>query len=54
LQHLKVKYNDNSEALYISVDKPFFNTISLYDFAVNFEKYGGKTLFIDEIHKYKD
>jgi len=54
LQYLKEKYNDNSEALYISVDNPFFNTISLYEFAVDFEKHGGKTLFIDEIHKYKN
>ena len=53
LQYLQEKYTNNSEALYISVDNPFFKTISLYEFAVDFEKRGGKVLFIDEIHKYK-
>jgi len=55
LQYLKESYTvTSSEALYISVDNPYFKNISLYEFATDFEKYGGKTLFIDEIHKYKD
>jgi len=53
LQYLKEHYENSSEALYISVDNPFFKAISLYEFAVDFEKKGGKILFIDEIHKYK-
>ena len=52
LQKLKEINNDN--ALYISVDNPYFATINLYEFAKKFEQYGGEILFIDEIHKYKD
>ena len=40
--------------LYISVDNPYFKTVSLYEFASMFESYGGEVLFIDEVHKYKD
>jgi len=55
LQYLKERYAvTSSDALYISVDNPYFKNISLYEFATDFEKYGGKSLFIDEIHKYKD
>ena len=54
LQYLKEFYLNSPKALYISVDNPFFKNISLYEFAVEFEKYGGEILFIDEIHKYKE
>ncbi len=54
LQYLKEQYPNSPKALYISVDNPYFKTISLYEFASDFDKYGGKILFIDEIHKYKD
>ncbi len=47
LQYLKENYDDSIEALYISVDNPYFKTVSLYEFAVDFEKNGGKILFID-------
>ena len=54
LQYLKEQYSNSSKALYISVDNPYFKNISLYEFATDFEKYGGEILFIDEIHKYKE
>ncbi len=54
LQHLKENFSNSSKALYISVDNPFFKTVSLYEFALEFERLGGKVLYIDEIHKYKD
>ena len=54
LQYLKEKYENSTQALYVSVDNPFFKTISLYEFAIDFEKHGGEILFIDEIHKYKE
>lgn len=54
LQALKEQYGASDQALYISVDNPFFKTISLYEFAIHFEQLGGKTLFIDEVHKYSD
>lgn len=54
LQTLKEQYGSSDQALYISVDNPFFKTISLYEFAIHFEQLGGETLFIDEVHKYAD
>ena len=54
LQHLKAKYRDDTSALYISVDNPYFKGISLYEFAMEFEKFGGEVLYIDEIHKYHE
>ena len=54
LQYLKEKYSSSNKALYVSVDNPFFKNISLYEFAIEFEKHGGEILFVDEIHKYKE
>ena len=54
LQHLKEHFGKSSKAIYISVDNPYFKNISLYEFATQFEKYGGEVLYIDEIHKYKE
>ena len=52
LQHIKETYSESPKALYVSVDNPFFKNIALYEFAIEFEKYGGEVLYIDEIHKY--
>ncbi len=54
LQYLKENYAKSQKALYISVDNPFFKNSSLYEFACDFEKFGGEALFIDEIHKLND
>jgi len=54
LQYIKENYANSQDVLYISVDNPYFKTISLYEFAIEFEQVGGKILFLDEIHKYKD
>jgi len=54
LQYIKENYKNSPKVLYISVDNPYFKTISLYEFAMMFESYGGEILFIDEVHKYKD
>jgi predicted AAA+ superfamily ATPase len=53
LQYIKMNYskNDNS-VLYISLDDPYFFSESLIDTIDTFVKYGGKHLFIDEVHKY--
>ena len=53
-QYIKEHYEGSDKALYISLDNPYFQSISLYDFALEFESYGGKVLFIDEVHKYND
>ena len=54
LQYIKEHYNESDKALYISLDNPYFQSVSLYDFAIEFESYGGEVLFIDEVHKYND
>jgi len=50
LQYLKENSLRMSKKLYISADSIKIN--SLFDFAREFEKNGGKLLIIDEIHKY--
>lgn len=54
LQYIKEHYEGSDKALYISLDNPYFQSISLYNFAIEFESYGGEALFIDEVHKYND
>ncbi len=54
LQYIKEHYEGSDKALYITLDNPYFQSISLYDFAIEFENYGGEVLFIDEVHKYND
>ncbi|MDR1740148.1 MAG: AAA family ATPase [Bacteroidales bacterium] len=51
LQYIKENLNID-ETLYVSMDDFWFANNSLYDLANNFQKTGGKHLFIDEIHKY--
>lgn len=52
LQYLKLHYLNDERALYISLDNIWFSEQNLVDFVDNFVKRGGRTLFIDEIHKY--
>jgi predicted AAA+ superfamily ATPase len=53
LQHIKQTFgNTPTEVLYVSADSMYFAANTLFDLANNFEKQGGKYLFIDEIHKY--
>jgi len=42
------------EAIYISCDHPIFTDINLFEFLEEFNKKGGKYIFIDEVHKIKD
>lgn len=53
LQHIK-KTLDTKETLYVTAEDFYFADNRLIDLADNFVKQGGKYLFIDEIHKYKD
>ncbi len=53
LQHIKLKL-PAEETLYAMADDFYFASHTLLDLAGEFEKQGGKTLFIDEIHKYKE
>lgn len=53
LQYIKQNLNLN-ETLYVSAEDFYFVDNKITDLADKFVKYGGKYLFIDEIHKYKD
>lgn len=54
LQHIKENYKDRKKALYVTLDNPFMQSISLFEFTKEFESYGGEMLFVDEVHKYDD
>ena len=55
LQHIKRTFgNLPKEALYVSADNIWFSGNRLFDLANDFEKQGGRYLFIDEVHKYEN
>ncbi|HSO89043.1 MAG TPA: AAA family ATPase [Draconibacterium sp.] len=49
-----IKEQNDTDMLYVSADDIYFSNHRLTDVADEFYKNGGKRLFIDEIHKYKD
>lgn len=51
LQHIKL-YDNAATALYVSADDLWFTSHTLVELADTFYKNGGKTLYIDEIHRY--
>jgi len=53
LQHIKKNLNP-AETLYVTAEDFYFADNRLIDLADAFVKRGGKYLFVDEIHKYKD
>lgn len=53
LQYIKQNLNF-SETLYVTAEDFYFVDNKFVDLADTFVKHGGKHLFIDEIHKYKD
>lgn len=53
LQHIKL-YEDIPSSLYVSADDLWFSSHTLYELADAFYKDGGKALYIDEIHKYRN
>lgn len=54
LQYIKEHYAAYSnEVLYVSLDNIWFTTHSLLELADEFNKIGGKALFLDEVHKYR-
>jgi len=53
LQYIKSNYSaDDTSVLYFSADDPYFYTNSIVDTVDLFVKYGGRQVFIDEVHKY--
>lgn len=53
LQHIKEDL-PRKESLYVQAEDFYFVSHRLTDLADEFARLGGKYLFIDEIHKYKD
>lgn len=54
LQFIKMHYPQYSrEVLYCTLDSIYFASYSLLELADTFYKYGGRHLFLDEVHKYK-
>ena len=53
LQHIKL-YEDIDTTLFVFADDLWFSTHSLVELAEMFYTNGGKVLYIDEIHKYKN
>ena len=55
LQHIKRNFEPGStQALYVTLEHPYFFTNSLYQFAGEFYLNGGRHLYIDEVHKYEN
>jgi len=53
LQKAKELFDSNPPAvIYISLDDAYFFNNSMIETAEQFQKYGGKYMFIDEVHKY--
>ena len=52
LQVLKQKYAFSATAIYLSADDLYFTEHKLYTTIKQFHIKGGKTVFIDEVHKY--
>ena len=53
LQHIKMK-GDIARTLYVQADDLYFGAHTLLALAKEFHAHGGKELYIDEIHKYKE
>lgn len=54
LQYIKMHYPQYSrEVIYCTLDSIYFASHSLLDLADTFYKYGGRHMFLDEVHKYK-
>lgn len=54
LQYIKLHLADKlNQTLYVSLDTVWFNTNSLSELIREFERKGGKYLFLDEVHKYE-
>lgn len=54
LQHLLSAYQGAGRMLYVSIDHPRFQPLSLHDFGREFHAYGGRVLILDEVHKYPE
>lgn len=54
LQYIKSNFKTKGDALYVSLDDLYFTKNTIVYLAEEFQKAGGKYLFLDEIHRYAD
>ena len=54
LQYIKKNFKPNNQILYASLDNFYFSENKLYHLADDFQKKGGQTLVLDEVHRYND
>jgi hypothetical protein len=55
LQYINENLMDTpDEVIYVNLDDLYFSKNTIVDFADDFTKRGGKYLFLDEVHKYKN
>ena len=55
LQYIKENLTDTpDEVIYVNLDDLYFSKNTIIDFAGEFVKRGGKYLFVDEVHKYRN
>ncbi|MEH0152680.1 AAA family ATPase [Limibacter armeniacum] len=52
MQHIKQRHKNLDEVLYASLDHLYFYERPLMDVVDEFVSYGGKYLYLDEVHKY--
>lgn len=53
LQHIKENFGHHPEdILFVSLDNIYFSNNNLYTLANDFYTYGGRELYLDEVHKY--
>lgn len=52
LDHIRTRYGDSRDALYINLNNLYFTKRTLFSFADEFYKRGGKVLVFDQMNKY--
>ena len=52
LQRMKEEYGNSLKAVYVTLDDLYFTKNSFIDFVDEFYINGGRTVFVDEIHRY--
>ncbi|MCK5905968.1 MAG: ATP-binding protein [Flavobacteriales bacterium] len=53
-QHMKETFTSDDKALYVSMENPYFYNHSIVDLIEDFHNNGGRHIFLDEVHKYKN
>lgn len=54
LQYIKLNFKPDNTNLYVSLEDLYFSENKIVDFAETFINQGGKYLFLDEVHRYKN